>query len=85
MKCLNCGKIVKRGHGYTNQAYVQFLDGTSISGNDAIAIQEILKRNKGNSTKLEKLIFLAGSCKFKAQEIEEKERTNEYSISFGRN
>ena len=65
------------GHGDTSQAYIQFLDGTSISGNDAIAIQEILKRNKGNSTKLEKLIFLAGSCKFKAQEIEEKERMNE--------
>ena len=33
------------GHGSTNKAYVQFLDGKCIRGEDAITIQNILKRH----------------------------------------
>lgn len=32
------------GHGRTSQAYVQFLDGHSIHGKDAVTVQEILIR-----------------------------------------
>ena len=32
------------GHGNTNEAYVQFLDGNCVRGKDAIKIQEILKK-----------------------------------------
>lgn len=35
------------GHGIDEEAYVQFLDGKSVSGKDAKDIQEILKRNPG--------------------------------------
>lgn len=36
------------GHGENNEAYVQFLDGISIYGNDAINILNILKKYKNS-------------------------------------
>lgn len=33
------------GHGNVNKAYVQFLDGTSVNGKDAMTIQNILKKH----------------------------------------
>ena len=57
------------GHGNVNKAYVQFLDGTSINGKDAIAIQDILKKhsinyNGLNYKKENRLKFLIGNVKF---------------------
>ena len=57
------------GHGNSKKAYVQFLDGTGIYGNDAVEIQKILKRNSFEKTKLEKIKFLAGSVKFYLEEL----------------
>lgn len=34
------------GHGQTNEAYVQFLDGFSVHGKDAITIMQILKQSR---------------------------------------
>ncbi len=34
------------GHGNVEEAYIQFLDGFSVSGEDAITIQEILKKKE---------------------------------------
>lgn len=61
------------GHGKKNEAYIQFLDGTGIYGEDAILLQEILKRNsvnynKINSTKQERLKFLKSSIPFYEEE-----------------
>jgi len=57
------------GHGNPNIAYVQFLDGTIINGNDAITIQNILKKNsidynEINYRKEDKLKFMKGNVKF---------------------
>jgi hypothetical protein len=60
------------GHGVRSDAYVQFLDGTSIHGEDAALIQEILKRNRSAATNIEKLVWLTGACKFIAQEVEKE-------------
>lgn len=57
------------GHGDAEVAYVQFWDGTSIGGEDARAIQEILKRNRTSDTDLDRLQFLAGSCQFVAEKV----------------
>ena len=61
------------GHGNTRLAYVQFLDGTSVRGEDAIVIQNILKRNSKNYQDMNKeykdrLNFLKGSVKFYEEE-----------------
>jgi hypothetical protein len=68
--CCNHG-----GHG--EGAYVQFYDGVTIHGEDAILIQEILKRNRSNNSKMDRLAFLAGSVKYIAQEIQEMEKMEE--------
>lgn len=57
------------GHGNPKKAYVQFLDGTAIRGEDAVIIQNILKRNSQNYQDMNKeyqdrLNFLKGSVKF---------------------
>lgn len=57
------------GHGNINKAYVQFLDGVSIDGEDAIAIQDILKKhsinyNGLNCKKEDRLKFLMGNIPF---------------------
>ena len=47
--CLRTLKGVRNaccGHGDIGEAYVQFLDESSIHGEDAILIMEILKRNR---------------------------------------
>jgi hypothetical protein len=36
------------GHGQMNEAYVQFLDGAAIHGEDAITILKILRKEKHN-------------------------------------
>ena len=55
------------GHGDVSEAYVQFYDGTIVNGKEAIAIQEILKRNKNDSTNKEKYKFLKGSIKYQKE------------------
>jgi hypothetical protein len=52
------------GHGRISRAYVQFLDGTVISGEDAIEIQAILKRNKSDATLEYRMNFLKGNIPF---------------------
>jgi len=45
--CLGTLKGIKNtccGHGVVKEAYVQFLDGFSIHGEDAVVIQNILKK-----------------------------------------
>lgn len=61
------------GHGNKNKAYVQFLDGTCIRGNDAITIQNILKRNSQNYQDMnreyqDRLNFLNNNVKFYKEE-----------------
>ena len=61
------------GHGKNNEAYIQFLDGTAIRGEDAIIVQNILKKNSVqyndmNATKREKLKFLVNDVKYYKQE-----------------
>jgi hypothetical protein len=56
------------GHGKSNEAYVQFYDGTAIRGHDAIAIFEILKRNSApyldmNPTHEERYAFLRSATR----------------------
>ena len=52
-------------HGVFGEGvYVQFFDGTTIHGEDAIIIQEILKRTKTEKTKQERYNFLKSSVKF---------------------
>ena len=57
-------------HGEIHSAYVQFFDGTCIRGEDAILIQEVLKRNRSGATNTEKLVWLEGALKSMAQELE---------------
>lgn len=59
--------------GNKNKAYVQFLDGTCIRGNDAITIQNILKRNSQNYQDMnreyqDRLNFLNNNVKFYKEE-----------------
>lgn len=57
------------GHGDNKKAYVQFLDGTGVYGDDAIEIQKILKRNTFEKSKIDKVKFLSGSVKFYLEEL----------------
>ncbi len=59
------------GHGNNNAAYIQFFDGTAIHGEDAITIQNILKKHSANYNKdrlnynnKDRLSFLRNSVKF---------------------
>lgn len=52
------------GHGRVSRAYVQFYGGTVINGEDAIIIQDILKRNKSNASLEDRLKYLKGSVSF---------------------
>jgi len=52
------------GHGRVGRAYVQFWDGTVVSGEDAVTIQSILKRNKSDATLEYRLKFLKGNIPF---------------------
>lgn len=52
------------GHDNVDIAYVQFYDGFIIWGEDAIKIQEILKRNKYNKTLDSMIEFLEGAVRF---------------------
>jgi hypothetical protein len=40
------------GHNNINQAYVQFLDGSTVRGEDAVIIQYILKHNSNDNLEI---------------------------------
>jgi len=55
------------GHGGGNEAYVQFYDGTVVSGGDATIIQAILKKHSPGGSDKERLLFLKNSVKFQSE------------------
>lgn len=57
------------GHGSSaSGAYIQFLDGTTIHGEDALTIQQILKQNRSTDSAYERLKFMQGCCKSRENE-----------------
>ena len=68
------------GHGKISSAYVQFWDGTVISGEDAVTIQSILKRNKSDATLEYRLKFLKGNIPFFEENKFEQFKQNKEEI-----
>jgi len=57
------------GHGNVENAYVQFLDGTRVGGQDAIIIQNILKRSRNEVSLDERIKFLKGAVSYLEENI----------------
>ena len=64
------------GHGNNTDAYVQFWGGSIIAGEDAVIIQNVLRRRKSKLSNIKKLYFLVGNCRWVMRDIRRKNNKN---------